>query len=332
MPSYRAVWTSILALFVSLFGILALATSSGAAKSSLVTAGASSGCPSTACSAVLSAVARAVHINTVPANLTPALQHAAADMNMPAGYVNCEGNLPIAQTPTCIIGSPQASIRIALFGDSHARMWSTAIATIAANSGASLLLLVRDGCPISSFAFADEGTIPPATCSAWIANSIQRVASFNPTMVIVTSDASPGDMRTLNNVPVSKTEYEKGLDTILKKLVAPARRLVILGDIPYLAQDGPDCLAAHESRVQACSTPTSIAIHTTEDLWQEAAGKKEGAQYIDTVPWLCTKTECPAVIGNIEVYEGLYHITATYADYLEPVLQQALGLNAAGSK
>jgi hypothetical protein len=306
-------------------------TVASSSASALTVPGTESGCPSAACSGVLAYVAKAASLKTLPANLTPTLQEAGSDLNMPAGYTGCEGFYSVSQTPACIIGSPQAATRIALFGDSHARMWSTAVAAIAARTGASLLFVIRSGCPVSTFAFANEGTVPPATCSAWINDSIRRIAAFNPTMVIVTSDAIPGSMRTLDGATVSQSKYESGLYPILKQIAAPSRRLVILGDIPYLMQDGPDCLAAHESDIQACSAPTSVAVHATQDLWQKDAGTKAGAQYVDVVPWLCTKSICPAVIGHLDVYENLYHITATYALYLNSVLQQALGLNSATS-
>jgi len=59
-------------------------------------------------------------------------------------------------------------------------------------------------------------------------------------------------------------------------------------------------------------------------ITQLDAAVQAHASYIYVVPWLCTTTICPAVIGKYEVYEDPYHITTTYGDYLAPVLQNAL--------
>jgi hypothetical protein len=45
------------------------------------------------------------------------------------------------------------------------------------------------------------------------------------------------------------------------------------------------------------------------------------------VPWLCTSQVCPAVISGKDVYADNAHITSTYAEWLEPVLAEALSLN-----
>ena len=46
-----------------------------------------------------------------------------------------------------------------------------------------------------------------------------------------------------------------------RSFACPGRRLIMLGDIPLPAQSGPDCLAAHESDVQSCSTAESAAVN-----------------------------------------------------------------------
>jgi hypothetical protein len=128
-----------------------------------------------------------------------------------------------------------------------------------------------------------------------------------------------------------ESRFLKGLEEDFRMLKAPGRRLVMLGDVPLLAQDGPTCLAAHESDVQACSTPEPLAekyLAPTGNFQKESAAvAKVGASFVNVTPWLCTRKTCPAVIGHYEVYEDLYHITSTYVAYLSPVLQVALGLS-----
>ena len=214
--------------------------------------------------------------------------------------------------------------RIALLGDSHALMWSRALAGIAAQQGDPLMLLVKF-CPMPMVGFWNPLTSAPFTsCTTWKQAAVQRLNQFNPSLVIVTtSDVSP---LTDTDVPMSQKEFSDGLATTLRDVSAPGRRIILLGDIGYPASAPPFCLAAHETRVHACDTPTWAAVLAPHQAAEAAAAKAARAQYIDVIPWLCTTTTCPAIIDGIEVYENLAHITSTYGEHLEPVLAQALGL------
>ena len=101
----------------------------------------------------------------------------------------------------------------------------------------------------------------------------------------------------------------------------------MLGDIPQLEQDGPICLAADLSSATICShelTDGPYASYEVKTL--ESAVKQVGGTYVNVIPWLCTSSKCPAVIGNYEVYQNQEHLTSTYAKYLTPVLMQSTGL------
>jgi|SRR5665213_1615477 len=288
---------------------------------SLASASTARGCPSTACSTVLHEVELGTRTTTLPGDLAPPLQNALADLRMPPGYEQCDGSASLANTPNCIIGSPTATKRIVLFGDSHAKMWSTSMAAIAAASHSSLLLLVHAGCPVSNVAYGG-GVLPYATCSAWIQWAIHRMAAYSPTLVVVTTFGA-GQLAP-NGTQVPPSVSEAGLAAVLKEVASPGRRLALIGDIPYLSQDGRICLAAHSSNVQACSTPTGQAVRSAGDTAQEQATASVGGSYVDVVPWFCTATVCPAVIGHYGVYENRFHATATYASSLAPLLQNAL--------
>jgi hypothetical protein len=54
-----------------------------------------------------------------------------------------------------------------------------------------------------------------------------------------------------------------------------------------------------------------------------------GAEYVDTTPWFCSRS-CTAVVGNYDVYLDQFHITATYAEFLQNALAQSLGVLPVG--
>ncbi|HEV7962005.1 MAG TPA: SGNH hydrolase domain-containing protein, partial [Actinoplanes sp.] len=49
-----------------------------------------------------------------------------------------------------------------------------------------------------------------------------------------------------------------------------------------------------------------------------------GVQIVDSTPWFCSATVCPAIIAGIPVYRDTNHITATYSKYLGGVLGKEL--------
>lgn len=294
---------------------------------------ASSGCPSTACNQVLRQVSRATAIQQVPANLTPSLVNAANEGAVPDGLNQCALNKSQTASPSCIIGPADSTKKMVLFGDSHALMWSFAFASIAARTGYSVLLLMESGCvfpnlPAGGISF-ESAVVYTSQCAQWKANSLARINQFQPSIVVLS--AYPQWEVTSSGKNASQSQLTKSWVPLLHSLAAPGRRVVVLGDIPYLAQDPPDCLAAHEGAAQNCSTPPEQAVQWPDDLAQWKAATESGDSYVNVTPWFCNSNECPAVIGNFDVYSNQYHVTQEYADHLSVVLQRALGLPVAAA-
>lgn len=299
------------------------ASGSGSA-SSLANPTASSGCPSTACSQVIAAVKAGLKINTLPSDLTPTLSGTAANLLLPKGG-DCGGfDIKTIYEP-CIYGSPTSKSRIAMLGDSKAWQWSTAVNSIAHKVGSSFGLTFQSGCFIALTAdklpaAGVAGQVAtPSQCQQWDEAAIKWLNKFNPQTLIVVADG-PSD-------PNIQQLYTKGLKELLQDLKAPGRRLILLGQQPATSTEGgAPCLAAHEGSVQRCTTPIADAVEPGMVSLEVKTAESVQASFVNTVPWVCSAKGCPAVIKNFSVYEDPYHLTTTYADYLAPLLQKALGL------
>ncbi len=308
----------------------AVSTLSSAA--SLAVPGADSGCPSAGCSAVIAAVAAGTRLKTMPANLTPSLANAASDLRVPPGGV-C-GSLQIAgldpSYEPCVYGSNTATSKIVLLGDSHAWQWATSVATIAQHTGASLGLLYHSSCLVTLTADLLPPNGPPGgsepsgkVCNQWTKAAIKWINNFHPQTVIVVAYSG--------NTPSWQPIYAKGLVQLFHQIQAPGRQLMLLGQDPYSFTGGPDCLAAHESNISQCNVSESQAVVPVAIEAQEKAASQVHAKFVNVTPWICTKSECPQVIGNFDVYQDPFHLTSSYADYLSPVLGIALGLMPANA-
>jgi SGNH domain (fused to AT3 domains) len=287
---------------------------------------AASQCQWSACAQVISAVAAGTKLNSLPANLTPTLQAASTSVHAPKGLLGCVVGQPVLETPLpCVYNAAASTKRMVLIGDSHADMWSQAVADIAAANGYSLLFLAKIPCPLPQVGFWNGlNNTPNPQCTTWKNWAITRIQQFDPSVVVATTeDRNPYSS---NNAAMSQSEYSKGLVTTLKALSAPGRRVVLLGDIPYLRQAGPVCLSIHMGSVQKCTTPTGEAVVAQDQAAQRSAASKAGAQFINVIPWFCTSKSCPAVIGSSEVYSDCCHITSDEGVNLEAVLTEALQL------
>jgi hypothetical protein len=282
-------------------------------------------CRWTDCAAVLSAVAAATKVSHVPADLTPTIEASMTDIFPPPGLGGCAVSQPALTTTLPCVYNASAPKRMVLIGDSHAEMWAPAIADIAKANGYSLLFLAKIPCPLPMVGFWNEINFTSNTqCTTWKKWAIAHIQQFNPSIVIAaTEDFNPYKS---NDTAMKQSEFSSGLVTALKDLSAPGRRVILLGDIPYHSLASPACLAQHETSVQRCSDSTSGAVLAPNQAAEHAAAIKAGASYVNVVPWLCTPKSCPVIIDNIEVYVDGFHITATYATWLEPVLSQSLDL------
>ena len=284
-------------------------------------------CPWPICSEVIAAVAAGTRVQKLPANLSPNLQSASADIRPPRGYLACVVNQTGTSTSfPCVINPAATTKRMVFIGDSHAEMWSSAVAKVAMANGYSLLFLAKIPCPLPMVPFWNVLNATPNTqCTTWKKWAIAKIQQFDPSVVVATTE----DIMAYSNnaLPMSQKKFSAGLVTTLKDLSAPGRRVILLGDIPYLSRSGPICLAAHESSVQSCSTPTDQAVSKVNQAAERSAAAKAGVSFINVIPWFCTVKSCPATVDNLDVYSDGEHITATYGVWLAGVLDQALGLS-----
>jgi len=208
-------------------------------------------------------------------------------------------------------------------------MWLPALDAIAASAHWRLVIFARYFCPaelvsVGNFpGFGSPGS-PDTTCDAWHASVVRRIDQMQPALVIVSqvdTYGAPNDGG--KTPPFTFSAWESGLARLINAVSLPHRDIVILGNIPVLPQSGPVCLAAHPDDVQECSGSVKASVLPLNNA-ERAAAASTGARYIDPTPWFCSST-CTAVVGDYDVYMNQHHVTATYAIYLQNVLDQALG-------
>jgi hypothetical protein len=279
--------------------------------------------PASSESEVLQAVKAATSITSVPDNLTPPLADVSSDFGGLEG--TCFPLASVTTVPSCTFGDPHGTHTVVLYGDSHADMWFYAMNQIATENHWKLVLLSKGWCPANMLPY---GT-PPNTnepdgiyvqCAQWHRFALRRIRQLQPDLVVVTQEpfSKPG------GGDYTAAQWEQGMVKTLRQMAVPARRILVLGNIPSFSISPPVCLLGHTTDVQACSSPLPQYLAQTNAAELKAA-KRVGARYVSVIPWFCSTT-CTTVIGRYEVYYDDYHITQAYSAYLTRVLAATLAL------
>ncbi len=280
-------------------------------------------------------VIAAAAVRTLPGRMDPPLDTPAVEWGDGVEGSSCLATLSEDREKICTIGDPTGSRLMVVYGDSHASMWLPALQWIAASAHWRLVVLSKPYCPAVDLTIADPPSLgsansPDTVCDHWHTWATGWINAHHPQVLVVTDES-------IYELPVPGSssprwayvsDWHRGLLGLFASLTDKQTRTVLLGDTPTLARPGPQCLAAHESDVQACSTPVAAAVPFSNAVEQSTAAEL-GIGYIDPIPWFCSSV-CTAVIGHFNVYLDGIHINAAWATYLERVLGQAIDLAPGG--
>jgi peptidoglycan/LPS O-acetylase OafA/YrhL len=143
---------------------------------------------------VVRAVAKAVTVGTVPANLEPSLESAHANQPRPVADGCLIRWLGVASGP-CVYGSPASRRTVVLFGDSHALQWFPALDRAASAHRWRLVSLTKTTCPPVELSFWSPVLGRPyVECDRWRASMLQRIRAERPALVVLGAARHYGDV------------------------------------------------------------------------------------------------------------------------------------------
>jgi hypothetical protein len=203
-------------------------------------------------------------------------------------------------------------------------MWESAFDVAGKRTHTKVVLFAKPACAVPALSFWDETTQRKNTeCDTWHTWATNKIVSLKPNMVVLTSlFTGPRDF---NKKDITEAQWSTGLTVTLNKIKTSGAKMVVLGDMPYLAQSAPECLAAHAGDVTACATKASVAVNYDHDADEKKTAEAVGAKYVNTVDWFCSDI-CSPIINNMVVYQNQWHLTAAYSRYLSGVLATSVGL------
>jgi peptidoglycan/LPS O-acetylase OafA/YrhL len=295
---------------------------------------------SAALSSLAELVAAGAEAHHLPANLTPSLGTAGADR--PRLYVDdCDPSFTEqAIERVCEYGDPTSSTEVVLFGDSHAGHWFPALERLAAQRHWRLIVLTKSACSAASVLIHLPALKRPYTeCVAWRRAALARIRDLRPDLVVmsssgggstpleVTGDPGSGGAPAVGTVDADQM-WTAGWVATARQARADGTRLVAISDTPWPTRGVLDCLSEHPDEIDRCVRPVARAVNEGRRRIMVAdALNREDVLVIDPLPWFCTETVCPVVVGNTLVYKDGSHMTTAYAEALAPVLGARLPLD-----
>jgi hypothetical protein len=273
---------------------------------------------------VLALVAAAKQIKKVPSDLVVPLS-GATDDGPEAGWDNCLAEETATQVKDdCVYGDKNGTKTLVLYGDSHAGMWESAFDVAGKRSHTKVILLAKPACAVPALHFWLETTQRKNTeCDTWHDWATDKIVSLKPDTVVLTSlYQGPRDF---DKKEITEAQWAEGMTTTITKVKKSGAKVVVLGDMAYLEQSAPECLAAHTDDVSACARNTDESVFADHGANEKKTAEANGASYVDTIPWFCSDV-CDPIVGNMIVYQNEYHITAAYSRYLSGVVATAVGM------
>jgi hypothetical protein len=153
-------------------------------------------------------------------------------------------------------------------------------------------------------------------CDAWRRSALLRVLRIHPDLVVVGGATHVPYYTIVRHGRrlsrwASEPFLEAGFARTLRLLQSPGTRIVVIRDIAHAPADIRPCVAAHLRAPSVCAfAPRRSGVL---DYPVRAAEQVGGVRIIDSLPRLCQRGVCPAVIGDILAYRNDYHLTATFA-------------------
>jgi peptidoglycan/LPS O-acetylase OafA/YrhL len=229
---------------------------------------------------------------------------------------------PESTPVVCAFGDLSAERVIVVVGDSHAWQWVATLDVFGARHGWRVESLVRPSCPLAPTAVDIPGVGDDGECAAWRENALQLLERERPDLVLTTG-LTPAGYETIDYHVADAATFARGYVDVWRRLAAAGIDVAAIRDTPYFPVDVPECVAATLDAPEVCDQSRFDVLDSIEDPLIAAAAAS-GVGLVDLTDWICLPTICAVVVGNVLVYRDRHHLTATYAQTLEPAMTARL--------
>jgi len=264
----------------------------------------------------------------------------APEMKTIAAAVDDIANMPrqqcvsLGESPDvkmCVFGNTSSGTNIILFGDSHAIQWFNPLLQLAKLHEWKLTTMVKSGCLAADVRVPGSNGTFATNCDRWRAESIRRIVALRPSIVFIGNATNNLGRKneSARGTGVSPDTLRDGTRRTLETLTSKGLRVVIIRDNPSFSQDIPTCLARSVRHSwypsSSCEMDKSTSLDPAVFEAEKAAARGlPDVHFIDLTDRLCQRNICGTVQRGAVMYRDDNHLTGSFADSLEPVLEADL--------
>lgn len=239
--------------------------------------------------------------------------------DLPAPYRDrCLSRGSNKSVKVCEYGERKADFKILLVGDTYAAQWQPALEEVAQANGWRLSIIAKTGCALGDVSPANNDGTVFAACESWREEMARKADKMKPDLLLVAQSPSARVMGHADGKATVEA-LSKGLAAFASARVRAGTPVAFLRSTPSMGNDCRD-----PATMVSCQRLRKRAL-VNQDPVLLAASLVGGAPVIDLSDAICRADTCPAVVGNVVVYRGAAHLTATYARTLAPAMARVLG-------
>jgi hypothetical protein len=239
---------------------------------------------------------------------------------------------PCAENPgdgssakACDFGDLQAKQTVVLYGNSYALEWIPAFSALGKLHHFKLVTYVRYGCPFADIATEDWMGSVDSGCLPFRANVVKAINALRPAPELVVLSESfdptaPGG----KSGSITKQQWVSADQATIKQLHTSAFPVTVLLAMDHTQFDPGQCLAAHPSDVQACTTAASGDFFGQLDSLEAQGASQAHAHSIDLSILECTSS-CPLIVHDLLVHADKAHIDHSFASAVDLSMASLLG-------
>ena len=227
----------------------------------------------------------------------------------------------------CVYGDTKNPVlTVALVGDSVAGDWFTPLQQIALQRHWKLVTDLHSVCPLSTTMMVTPDTGGPYTaCHTWGAAVIHDLeTTIKPDVVITSSFQGLSSMEHPAGGAAAQQDIGNGMAQYWKQLQGHGISVVAIKESPDVGINIPACVAKNPSALANCAVSTAKALQPDLPTVYATKAAAGSVPLVDMNSLICGPVSCPAVIGNVLVYQDNHHLTSTYALTTAPYLEKRL--------
>jgi peptidoglycan/LPS O-acetylase OafA/YrhL len=258
--------------------------------------------------------------------LTPSIDQVRNDR--PPSYGKCHLPVPETDIPQCIFGDPNGAITVALWGDSHAGQWVSALDVIGKENGWRVVSYTKTGCPAPKVTpYLTTYKRAYTECDVWRENVLADMRdNSKPVAVMVNSIKPPSVVDSSGQVVSGDAEtplWDQGWRDSATAVTSMGTRFILIHDTPSLLTDPVLCVDKNAANPALCDEPADLVVPPLSVDVDVVKGMP-GVDTVDFNGGICYVGTCPMVRANLMVFRDQDHLTATYANALAPGMSLSL--------